>query len=98
MRLDELKEKLGITTFNLNTATKEDGSKYQDKEGGEWMRHWDNDQRLAVSFPKDLVKELAEDKEGKIATLGMQTEMREGEQGEYRAVRVVKYTEAELTL
>ena len=90
MTLNEIKEKIGISKFELNTATDADNNPT------EWMRHWDNENRVAVSIHKELVGELQAD--ANISSLGLQTEARTGEQGDYTAYRVVKYAPAETTL
>lgn len=90
MNLPQIKAKLEIPQFELNTAKNEAG------ENTEWMRHWDNDRRIAVSLHKDLVAELKANP--KIGSLGLQHETRQGELGSYESYRIVKYTEAEETL
>ena len=90
MTLDDIKGKIGIPKLELNTATDKDDNPT------EWMRHWDNDNRVAVSIHKDLVSELKGD--SNISSLGLQSETRTGEQGDYTAFRVVKYAPAETTL
>jgi len=90
MTLAQVKEQLGIKSLELNTAEDKDGN------ATPWMRHWDNDNRVAVSIHKELVEELQAD--ANIASLGVQTETREGDQGEYKAIRIVKYSPAETTL
>ena len=90
MKLQDIKTKLGIPTFELNTAQNEAGEKT------EWMRHWDNENRVAVSIHKDTVAELKKDPN--LSGLGLQHEVRKGEQGDYQAYRVVKYADAEMTL
>jgi hypothetical protein len=90
MNLAQIKTKLGIPQFELNTATNEAGEKT------EWMRHWDNENRVAVSIHKDTVAELKTN--SKINSLGLQHETRTGEKGEYSSYRIVKYTESEETL
>ena len=91
MDILQIKEQLGIPSLQLHTA--------KDLEGNntEWMRHWQNDTRVAVSFHKDLVAKIKEDPKG-VNSLDIQTETREGEQGEYTAHRVVQYTPAEVVL
>ena len=91
MKLADIKTKLGIAQFNLNTATNEAGEKT------EWMRHWDNENRIAVSLHKDLVEDLKVNSKT-INTLGLQHEERKGEQGPYQSYRIVKYAESEETL
>lgn len=83
--LKQIKSNLGITELNLQFA--------QDLEGNktEWLRHWDNDRRIAVSIHKDLATELAADKAGAINNLSVQFQQRSGEQGPYDAHRIVRY-------
>lgn len=90
MNLAQIKTEIGIPALELNTATDKDGNKT------EWMRHWDNNRRIAVSLHKDLVAELS--KNPATTGLGMQETQLVGEQGPYRAIRIVKYTPAEITL
>ncbi len=90
MTLAQLKEKLGISQLELNTSEDKDGN------ATDWMRHWDNDNRVAVSIHKELVAELKAD--ANIASLGLQMETRNGEKGDYKAYRIVRYTPAETTL
>jgi len=90
MNLAQVKSKLEIPQLDLNTAKNLAG------ESTEWMRHWDNDRRIAVSIHKDLVAELKADKN--IASLALQHEIRKGDQGDYQSYRIVKYAPAEETL
>jgi hypothetical protein len=90
MNLSEIKEKVGVSTLELNTSTDADNNPT------DWMRHWDNDNRVAVSIHKDLVSELKADRE--ITTLGLQTETRSGSKGAYVAHRIVKYAASEAVL
>ena len=89
MNIQEVKEALGYETLNLNFADDKDGNKT------EWLRHWDNDNRIAVSVHQDTVKEI---KDKDPSTLSIQTETREGEQGNYEAKRIVLHKPAEMTL
>ena len=90
MTISEIKAQLGVETLGLNTST--------DKVGAatDWMRSWDNDNRVSVSIHKDLVAELKANPG--LTSLGLQSEQREAPQGAYTAKRIVKYTEAEITL
>ena len=90
MTLNEVKAKVGVSQLELNTATDADNNPT------DWMRHWDNDNRVAVSIHKDLVGELQAD--SNINSLGLQTETRKGDKGDYTAYRIVKYAPAEATL
>lgn len=89
MLLSEVKSTLGISQLNLNTAMD------KDNKPTEWMRHWDNDGRVAVSIHKDTVTAIKSDP---TCNLGIQTETRTGTKGEYTAHRIVKYNEAEAVL
>lgn len=90
MNLSEIKSKLQIETLSLNTAMDKDNNPT------EWMRHWDNENRIAVSMHKELVAEIKANH--KINSLGLQSETRQGSKGPYTAIRVVKFTPAEVTL
>ncbi|NCO74338.1 MAG: hypothetical protein GW856_03635 [Cyanobacteria bacterium] len=90
MTLAQIKEQVGVAQLELNTANDKDG------KPTDWMRHWDNDNRVAVSIHKELVSELKAD--ANISSLGLQTEKRTGEQGDYTAHRIVRYSPAEETL
>jgi hypothetical protein len=89
MNLAEIKNELGIEQFQLNTAEDANGVKT------EWMRHWDNENRIAVSLHKDTITAIQADS---ATNLGLQTETRTGAQGEYIAKRIVMYKPAELVL
>lgn len=90
MNLQQVKEQLNMSSLELNTANDIEGNPT------EWVRHWDNNRRIAVSIHKDLVKEIKED--SNLQGLGLQEEMRNGEQGDYMSYRIVKYKPAEITL
>jgi len=80
MKITEIKESLGIHRLQFVEAENANG------ESTEWVRHWDNEKRLAVSMHMDTAKQIKANPE--IDGLFTQTEIREGEQGEYTAVRV----------
>lgn len=90
MNLQEVKTKLGYQTLNLNTVTTTTGEKTS------WMKHWDNDNRVAVLIHKDTLVKLRADMS--CASLGINTQMKQGAQGEYSAHTIVMYTEAEEVL
>ena len=81
-----IKEKLDIPMFKLAYSTDAEGT--VDKE---WMRHWENDRRISVSFPADVVTMLKETPEAN--NLGLQKEERTGKKGAYTSYRVVAYDE-----
>jgi hypothetical protein len=89
MTLSEVKLEIGIEQFNLNTAVDKDG------ETTNWLRHWDNTRRIAISIHKELFETL---KSGGTPNLGIQEQIREGSKGEYKALRIVAFEEAEFTL
>jgi hypothetical protein len=91
MNLSEIKSKLGYSTLNLNTAQD------AEKKDTEWMRHWDNEERIAVSIHKDTIKALQGEGGDKV-NLDIQTGTRDGAQGSYITKRIVMFTPAELTL
>lgn len=91
MNLNEIKAKLNIETLALNTSTDAQGVK-----DPEWMRHWDNESRMAISIPTEIVNKLKADPT--INTLALQTESKTGAKGEYTAHRIVMYPPAEITL
>lgn len=89
MNIIEIKQELGIAQLNLNTAVDNAG------KATDWMRHWDNDSRVAVSIHKDTVTAIKADAS---CNLGIQTETRTGSKGDYTAHRIVKYSPAEEVL
>lgn len=90
MNIVQIKSALSIPSLQLNTA------KDKDQNSTDWMRHWDNDARIAVSIHKDLVAEIKAD--STLESLGLQKEVREGSKGTYTAYRIVKFKPAEDTL
>ena len=85
----EIKSQLGVAQLNLTT------SKDASNAPTEWMRHWNNDARVAISIHKDTVAAIQADP---TCNLGIQTEIRKAEKGDYTSHRIVKYTPAEVTL
>lgn len=90
MNIVEIKAELGVKELNLNTAENKDGTK------SDWMRHWDNDKRIAVSIHKELLAEIQSN--GNISDLALQSEIRNTDKGDYTAYRIVKYTAPEARL
>lgn len=85
MTIKHIKEHFNIPQFNFFQAfDKAD-------EATEWYRHWENTLRTAISIHKDLLKQIMVDPS--INNLDMQFAEREGEQGKYIAVRIVRYTD-----
>lgn len=90
MRLDQIKEQLGYEALNLNTVATATGEKTS------WMKHWDNNKRIAVLIHKDTLTKLKSNM--KCSTLGIKTATKQGSKGEYTAHTIVMYNEAEETL
>jgi hypothetical protein len=90
MNLQEIKNAVGVSTLELNTANDAAGAPT------DWMRHWDDKNRVAISIHKDLVADIKATPG--ITTLGLQSEIRTGARGEYKSYRIVKYSPAETTL
>jgi len=90
MTLSEIKDKLDIQVLELNTAND------ADENPTNWMRHWDNDNRVAVSIHKDTIAAIQESPSS--SNLGLQHETRTGEKGDYDAYRIVMYKPAEIRM
>lgn len=88
--LAEIKRELGVEAINLNTVTTESGEKT------DWMKHWDNNGRVAILIHKDTLAKVKANPS--IASLGLNTQIKQGAKGEYVAKTIVAYTEAEETL
>lgn len=86
----DIKNTLGYSVLNLNTALD------KDNQPTEWLRHWDNDNRVAVSLHKDTFAKIKANPS--MPNLATQMEERDGSQGKYKAIRIVAVTEAEATL
>lgn len=80
--------------LTLNSATTKEG------ETTDWMRHWNNDLRIAVSIAKDTVALItAKDIKAEYLVLQGPEERASTESGEtYQAYRIVAVTPAEITL
>jgi hypothetical protein len=92
MDIQEIKKQLGVANLNLNFSQDKDGNPTQ------WLRHWDDANRVAISLHKDTFEAIVKDG---ATTLGIQTETRistSEDPKEYTAHRIVMYTPAEFTL
>jgi len=90
MNLSEVKRDLGVEVINLNTVTTEAGEKT------DWMKHWDNGNRVAILVHKDTLAKIKA--EPAISSLGINVQVKEGAKGEYTAKTICIYTPAEATL
>lgn len=86
MHYSEISTATGITKLSLFKAVDQ-----ETKKPTGWLRHWDNENRVAVSIHEDTAKVLADPKERASAVFGVQTETRESEQGSYISHRIVMY-------
>ena len=90
MNLQEIKQKLGYQTLGLDTVTTEAGEKTM------WMKHWDNDNRIAVLIHKDTLAKVKA--APACTTLGIKTATKQAAKGEYTTHTIVMYKENEETL
>lgn len=88
--ITEVKAELGISTLNLNTVKTAVG------ESTSWLKHWDNTDRIAVLIHRDTLNVIKANKG--VASLGINTQLKQGAKGEYVAKTIVLYKEAEETL
>lgn len=86
----EIKTQLGYAVLNLNTTND------KDNQPTEWMRHWDNANRVAVSLHKDTLAKIKANPS--MPNLAIQEETKSAAQGDYKAIRIVAVAEAETTL
>ena len=90
MNIQEIKTKLGVQSLPLNQVVTEAG------ERTPWFKHWDNDNRIAVLVHADtlaLIKATPT-----MATLGLNTQTKQGSQGKYQAITICNYKPADVTL
>ena len=90
MNLSEVKKNLGVETINLNTVVTTTGEKT------DWMKDWNNNNRVAILIHKDTLAKLKANPEA--TSLGINTQVKTGAKGEYTAKTIVLYNEAEETL
>ena len=90
MNIQEIKTKLGVQSLPLNQVVTEAG------ERTSWFKHWDNDNRIAVLVHTDTLALIKANPA--MATLGLNTQTKQGSQGEYQAITICNYKEADVTL
>ena len=90
MNIQEIKTKLGVETLPLNQVVTETG------ERTSWFKHWDNDNRIAVLVHADTLALIKADPA--MSSLGLNTQTKQGSQGEYQAITICNYKEADVTL
>ena len=90
MDIQEIKAKLGVQTLPLNQVVTQTG------EQTSWFKHWDNDNRIAVLVHADTLALIKADPA--MSSLGLNTQTKQGSQGEYQAITICNYKEADVTL
>ena len=90
MNIQEIKTKLGVETLPLNQVVTETG------ERTSWFKHWDNDSRIAVLVHADTLALIKANPA--MSSLGLNTQTKQGSQGEYQAITICNYKEADETL
>ena len=90
MNIQEIKTKLGVETLPLNQVVTETG------ERTSWFKHWNNDSRIAVLVHADTLALIKADPA--MSSLGLNTQTKQGGQGEYQAITICNYKEADVTL
>ena len=90
MNIQEIKTKLGVETLPLNQVVTETG------ERTSWFKHWNNDSRIAVLVHADTLALIKADPA--MSSLGLNTQTKQGSQGEYQAITICNYKEADVTL
>ena len=90
MNLSEGKKTLGVETINLTTVETATGEKT------EWMKDWNNNKRVAILIHKETLAKIKANPT--CASLGLNTQIKQGAKGEYQAITIVMHTEAEETL
>ena len=90
MNISEIKAKLGVQTLPLNQVVTETG------ERTSWFKHWDNEARIAVLVHADTLALIKADPT--MSSLELNTQTKQGSQGEYKAITICNYKPADVTL
>ena len=90
MNIQEIKTKLGVETLPLNQVVTETG------ERTSWFKHWNNDSRIAVLVHADTLALIKANPA--MSSLGLNTQTKQGGQGEYQAITICNYKPADVTL
>ena len=90
MNISEIKAKLCVETLPLNQVVTETG------ERTSWFKHWDNEARIAVLVHADTLALIKADPT--MSSLGLNTQTKQGSQGEYKAITICNYKPADVTL
>lgn len=92
--ISSIKSELGINVLNLNRAktTNEEGNLVESN----WFRHWDNEDRVAVSIHEDTMHFGIDNPDADVFQLQGPETRTSKNGGEYTAYRIVKYGEFNL--
>ena len=90
MNIQEIKTKLGVETLPLNQVVTETG------ERTSWFKHWNNDSRIAVLVHAETLALIKANPA--MSSLGLNTQTKQGGQGEYQAITICNFKEADVTL
>ena len=90
MNISEIKTKLGVQSLPLNQVVTEQGVRTS------WFKYWDNDSRIAVLVHADTLALIKA--QPTMASLGLNTQVKQGSKGEYKAITICNYKEADETL
>lgn len=90
MNIQEIKTKLGVQSLPLNQVVTEQGVKTS------WFKYWDNDSRIAVLVHADTLALIKA--QPTMSSLGLNTQTKQGSKGEYKAITICNYKEADETL
>ena len=90
MNIQEIKTKLGVQTLPLEIVRTQTG------EPTSWFRKWDNDSRIAVLVHADTLALIKANPA--MSSLGLNTQTKQGSKGEYKAITICNYKEADVTL
>ena len=90
MNIQEIKAKLGVQTLPLNQVVTQTG------EQTSWFKHWNNDTRIAILVHAETLELIKADPA--MSSLGLNTQTKQGSQGEYQAITICNYKEADVTL
>ena len=90
MDIQEIKTKLGVQSLPLNQVVTEAG------ERTSWFKHWNNDSRIAVLVHAETLALIKANPA--MSSLGLNTQTKQGGQGEYQAITICNYKEADVTL
>ena len=88
--LAEIKMELGVQTLPLRQVKTEAGEKTA------WFRKWDPNTRIAILVHQEVLNDIKAD--AGLNTLGINTQTKQGAQGEYIAKTICIYNPADETL